>query len=345
MDFNALLTTLSDYLFEVDRLSFAIPGIMLAMVLGVLTGPRFHNCFPGLWVVFDSIFGSLGKRLDKLSRPAADLTFRGIIWTLIAVFIAYALGHFLEKLILSFPFHGIIEIVALSLAITAGTVWYSLFRLYKALENENVQKGSYLSISRSSRIDLSQADNYAITRVGMGLSATTFSKGLIGPVLWYFIAGLPAAYMYIAIAMLAWRFGKNGYNKGFGRFPVALEKLLGFIPDMFAGFLLSLSGLFTPTGKMTAGFIGQIFSSDRAPYEEGGKSISAVAYSLKVSIGGPCVDIDGSKIPKKWVGPGDATAKLDKGHLKRAIYLNFVATLLLLASIISAILWANILGI
>lgn len=337
------ITSLSDFFFDPDRISFAILAMLLCMVVGMITGPLANNINPLSWIVFDMVFGRIGSRLDRSTRMTADLVLRGMILTFVSLFLIYVLGLQMVKLVATQPFYGLTEVVLLSLTMTGGSVWYSLLKLYFALGKNAVSKGSYLTIARSTRNDLNTSDNFGVTRVGMGMSAMVISRGLIGPVLWYFIAGLPGAYIYALLAMLSWRFGKEGFTKGFGRLPLALERLLGFIPDMLAGTLISMAGLFTPTGTMTKALLAQMFGRKQAKYDQGGKGITALAFALKVSLGGPISDLDGSVIKRDWIGPDGATAKLEAGHLKRAIYINFVTYILFMASLVSAILWSGIL--
>ena len=62
-----------------------------------------------------------------------------------------------------------------------------------------------------------------LPRVGMGLALKSFDKGVVAPIIWFLIAGLPGAYLYAGLATLSWRFGKEGHSAGFGDAMLALE--------------------------------------------------------------------------------------------------------------------------
>lgn len=342
MPFDVIFDNLSGILghfFEIDRLSNAFAAIIIVVVLGSVSGALRNYCLPLIWVGFDAVFGNIGKRLDRQNRAPRDLTLRGIIITTCAVITAMGIGSYLSDLT---RFNLIAEIAALALCLSGGSVLHAQYRLYKALDKKQTLQGSYLTIARSSRNDLNSSDDFGITRIGMGLTAHCFSKAMVAPVFWYFVAGLTGAYLYAMIAMMAWRFGKEGTTKGFGRMALFLDHLFGYLPDIIAGFLISVAGLFTPTGAMSRALFGQIFGKERAPYAQGGKAMTALAYALKVNLGGPSVDMDGIKIARQWIGPEGGTAQLTAGHLRRAMYIGFVAHILFLAMIISIILWANI---
>ena len=326
-----------------DRIPVAVLALVLVALVGVITGALRANANPFFWAVTDGLFGSIGARLDRKERKAGDLVFRGFFVSIFCLLFAWLIGHAAAKLAADDAFYGITEVLLLALTLTGGTIWYALLKLYFALKsNKKVGKGAYYTIARSTRIDLSGADDFGITRTGMGYAARIFDKGVVAPVFWYLLCGLAGAYIYAALGALAWRFGKDGFTKGFGKTPLALEQLMGFVPHVLAGVLIAFAGLFTPTGGMTRAFKGILSRENRAAYAEGGWPLSAMAHSLDISLGGPVHDLDGSSLKRGWIGPDGATAQLDAGHLRRALYISLMAYLLFIVSLMGAVLWAGL---
>lgn len=338
MDIPALLDSIHHQIFDPARLPVAVAAIVVVAVTGVLTGPLFGNANPLFWRSVDFLFGPLGSRLDKTERKVGDLVTRGTIITITGAILAFMVGQFFQSLSYHYPNWLIVDIVAFSVILSAGAGWNALVRLYKAVQGKNVVKGAFYTLATTTRSNLTTADEFTITRTGIGMGAKIFDKGIVGPVLWYLIGGLPAAYLYAGLAALSWRFGKEGFTKGFGSTALALEKLMGFVPNVFSGVLLSLAGLLTPTAGMTRSFIGLFhFGKGRAHYAEGGAPVTAMAWSLKVSLGGATQDIDGSAIKRGWAGPSGATAQLEAKHLHRALYILVMAHLLLVAALLAGI--------
>ncbi len=334
----AILQDLHAQIFDPNRLPVAVAAILIVSVIGVASGPIGGNANPLFWRTVDFLFGPLGSRLDKTERKAGDLVTRGLIITVIALVLGFLLGNFFQSLSKHYPNFLLVDIVALSLVMSAGAGWYALIRLHKALNSKNLVKGAFYTLATTTRNNLSAADEFTITRVGIGMGAKLLDKGIVGPVLWYLIAGLPAAYLYATLAALSWRFGKEGFTKGFGATAMHLEKLLGFVPNVFSGILIALAGILTPTAGMTRSFLGLLHvQKGRSPYYQGGAPVTAMAYALKVSLGGATQDHDGSAMPRSWAGPEGATAKLDAKHLHRAVYITAMAHLLLLAGVLAAI--------
>lgn len=338
MDFSAYLVQLHTYIFDPTRLPVAVAAFFIVVMVGLVTGPLGGNANPLVWRSVDFLFGPLGNRLDKTERKAGDLMTRGTIITITALIMAFLLGQAFQTLSVEYPNWRIVDIVALSIVMSAGAGWHALIRLYKAVVGKNV-KGAFYALSVTTRNNLSVADEYMITRVGIGMGARLFDKGMVAPVIWYLIGGLPAAYLYTGLAALSWRFGKEGFTKGFGASALALEKLMGFVPNVFAGMLISLAGLLTPTAGMTRSFIGLLhFRKGRAHYHEGGAPVTAMAWALKVSLGGSTQDLEGSAIKRSWAGPDKATAQLEAKHLHRGLYIIVMAHLLFLCALLVAIL-------
>ncbi len=324
-----------------DRVPLALGAILVCLVIGSISGPLAGNANPFLWLVFDKLFGSLGDRLDKKHRARADLVFRGFVLSVLAVFAALLLTRLIEYIAFSAGYTGIAEIVVVCLSITAGAVWFTILRLYFAFEGKKLVKGAYYAVVRTTRTDLSRSDDYGITRAAMGFAARSFDKGMVAPVFWYLLVGPAAALVYATLAALSWRFGKDGFTKGFGAVPLALERLMGFVPSLLSALLLALAALFTPSAKTHKGLAAWLGHKNRASYEQGGFALSALAWSLGVSLGGPVQDLTGSAIKNEWVGPKGATAKVSHKHLRHAIYITAMAQLLFLLALGSAYLWAS----
>lgn len=336
------LTILHAALLDPSRIPVAIAAILLTVIVGMIVGPVRANAAPFYWLIVGRPFGGLGLRLDRRQRSRSDLVFRGFIVAMFVIGFSFAIGRLADVATARYPFYRIADVILLSSLLSSGAVWFAILRLYFALKDKKPARNAYLTIAQSTRIDLSAADDFTVTRNGMALAARSFDKAVVAPIVWYLIAGLPVAFVYAGLAAMVWRFGKEGFSKGFGACAVALEKLMGVVPSVLAGILLGLAGLFTPTGGVVRGLIGLMRSRGVAHYPEGGAPVTAMAYALKVSLNGPAVDLDGSALQREWVGPAGSTAKLGAYHLGRAIYIAMMAHLLFIASLGAMLMFANL---
>lgn len=339
MDIDSLFQMIVDIhaqIMDVDRIPYLVGAIFLTMIAGMVTGPVAGNANSFLWGLCDVLFGRIGDRMDRRSRSRSDLMFRGFLFTTVLLFLVLLLSRVLEGH--NMPF---LEVVMVAACLTSGSVWYIILKLYFALDQHGSVDGAFYGLSRSSRIDLNSTDDYGITRTGLAYAAVSFDKGLVAPSLWYLIGGIPMLLIYVVLSFTAWRYGKCGFTKGFGSVPLALEKMMGFIPSLFAGFLFSAASAVTPTAKMHQAILSWWGRKNRAPYEEGGTVLSAIAWPLGVSLGGAVQDISGSSLKKVWIGAEGATAQLDHKHLQRGIFMNVIAHVLFVLALLIAYIYAG----
>lgn len=348
MDFTAdlpqLLSDIHNRLLDPDRLPLAVSALLLAGIVGYAAGPLRGNAQPLLWHIIDRLFGRAGDKLGKAHRSRADLIFRGFLLTGLALLVALAAGRTAELLTVMVPAYAVTEILLLTLCLSAGAVWKAVARLYTVLDKPGSEKGAYYAIAQTSRINLNSTDNFGITRAGMGLAARSFDKAALAPAFWYAVGGLPFVFATSAISALAWRFGKDGFSKGFGETAMAFDRILGFVPTLMAGVFLSIASIVTPSAGIGRSVAAWFAVRHAAPYAQGGLPLSVMAYALNVSLGGPVQDLNGSTLKSAWVGPDKASAKVDHNQLRRGLYIVIVAHVFWVAALLGCYVWAYRMG-
>ena len=336
------LKNLHEMLFEPTRIPVAMAAIIIVTLVGMIRGPLGGNAMPFYWHITEILFGKLGHKMDKPNRKRGDLIFRGFLFSVFVVLFSYFLGKAVSFGAQLYPKWSLIEVLALGITMTSGAAMAAQGRLYRALLNKKkVSAGAYYTVARSTRTDFSASDDFTITRMGMGLGLKAFDKGIIAPTLWYLIFGLVGAFIYAGLAALQWIFGRDGYAGGFGQGVNALERLMGYVPNMLGGLFIALAGILTPTAGMTRAFLGLMNPNGRASYGEGGLPLTAASYALNIGLGGPTKSLDGYNVPRQWIGPKGASAQLKAKHLHRMVYINFMAHLLFLASLGSMMIYAK----
>lgn len=324
-----------------DRIGIALGAILFTTIIGFIVGPIMGNANPPVWALLDKLFG-FGRKSYKVNRSPSSLALRGFLFGVLYIGCAAFLAS-VSYLIAREMRHAALDVILLSFTLTGGAVWLSLSKLHQALkEGSKLERGSYRPIAISTRSNLNTTDDYGITRVGISFMPKSFDKGLVAPLFWYLIAGLPGAYIYAGIACAAWALSKEGYAKRFGEFLIRLESIVGIVPNFLSGFYLMLAAVFTPTARITRVLPMFFKRGGKAHYAEGGLPLVVTAWALDVSLGGPVADLEGSVLKHGWVGPPNATARLDKAHLKRAIYMGIMAYILVFASLMVALLFTKI---
>lgn len=338
-----LLIQLHSVLMVPERLPTAFCAIILALCLSVLFGARLWGPLCPAYAVFDALFGSFGKRLDRYHRSAAALRLRGLVFTLALLLVILIALKLLVGAIgsLNGAYRFVAEAFLLSLFLCGAGPLMMAQGVQKALKTGGPPAMTYRPLALGLRVDLNSADQYGLARQMLGYLAFCFDKALVAPVLWYVILGAPGAIIHGLLAFMAWRFGKAGFHSGFAAVPLALERLMGVAPGLFAGVLLAAAGALTPTGHIFKALSLWWTMRNKAPYEQGGFALSALAWPLGVVLGGPVIGLDGENQPRKWVGPSQASAQVEPGHILRGMVAIALGVVLLVLVLSFAVLFAH----
>lgn len=341
---DAFFTGFHSQIFNPDRIPTILAAWLLCAVVGVIMGPLLNRCVPFIWTVFDKLIGGFGDRLDKANRPRADLMFRGFLVTVFALLITLGLGKVYELYVPYQVHFGVYPVLALALLMSSGAVWFTVLRVYFALAQDKRGQIPLETLSLSCRYDLKDVDAYTFSRSPIGLLGRQFDKGFVLPAIWYVIGGFPLALVASVLSALAWRFGKDGSASAFAGAILAVERLVGFVPNLCAAVILNMAAFITPTAKVFKSLTAWFGIKNRASYEQGGFVLSALAFALNVSLGGSYKSLSGGAVKAGWVGPDGASAKIDHGHLRRALLIVFVAHLLFVCALLAAYIWSGILA-
>ena len=321
-----------NYIISPDRLPLAVLALLIANIGGFLAGPVLNTLNPVFWSFLEGLFGHAASRLNRSERKRQDLVLRGFLLTCFAAFLSFGIGAGLTALAMSYPLSGVTDVVFLVIVLASGSFWKNMMQLHAGLKKENAtaKQGAFYVLSKSTRYNLSTADDYTLTRAGIMFSIRHFTKNMVAPVFWYLVGGLPLAYLYSGIAFMSWLIGQRGEKESFGFMANRVERIFGFIPAYLAAFILVLASFFTPTaasGRALRGFFARK-NGHSCPYYQGGRPVSVIVWALNLSLGGSMIDYDGYRIKYDWTGPPGSTARLESHHLKRTNYILGVALLI-----------------
>lgn len=328
------------YIISSERLPFALSALLVSVLFGIAFGAVFQRFNPAYWSFLETLFSNAATKLNRPNRSMSDLVLRGVLLSIFCLFVCFLSGLFFAYITKSYADYAVLSVIALLPLLGGGALWKGMILLHTTLKetgksdetSKKIPEGLFYALSRSTRFNLTTADDYTLTRLGIVFMARHFNKALVAPVFWYLIGGLPMAYVYCGAAFMKWRTGKDGHSKGFGLFAEKIEMILGIIPSYITGFIFMIASFFTPTASTLRAVRGY-FSSKKGefcPYSQGGRPVSVLIWALNISIGGAMVDYDGLKVKSDWVGPPKSTAQLQSGHLKRAVYMMGVSFLLFL---------------
>ena len=173
---------------------------LLALLIEVIIGypDRLVRSIghPVAWM--GGLIGALDRRLNREAAGDARRRAAGMAAILLLVGVIAALAGILEHGLLLFPF-GLFAAAALaSTLIAQRSLHEHVSRVAIALENTGLAGGRD-AVAHIVGRDTAALDEAGISRAAIESLAENFSDGIVAPVLWMIVAGLPGAAAYKAI--------------------------------------------------------------------------------------------------------------------------------------------------
>lgn len=255
-----------------------------AVVLDLLIGDPAHLPHPICGI------GKLISGSEKVLRRLFGAKLR-LAGTVLAIFVplvtfllTFALLWVCSWMIHPLPGLGI-EILLGSLTLAAKSLKKESMKVYDALEKKDIQQARY-AVSMIVGRDTDSLDSIGVTKAAVETVAENTSDGVIAPMLYLAIGGVPLAMCYKAINTLDSMVGyKNEKYIDFGRASAKLDDLVNYIPARIAGLLMVLSAWLT---GMDAKNAWKIFRRDGRNHASpnSAQTEAACAGALQVQLAG-----------------------------------------------------------
>jgi adenosylcobinamide-phosphate synthase len=187
-----------------------------------------------------------------------------------------------------------------------------------------------------------------INKAAIETYAENLSDGVIAPLFYLVLFGLPGAFVYKAINTLDSMVGyRNARYERFGKASARLDDIANYLPARITALLIVAAGAMTRSRQQTARSRGlgvQLFSllsrivrqASRHPSPNAGYPIAAMGWVLCVRLGGP-TRYDGVLKPKGWLGIGPRTVTID--DLRRALALQGRLDMLIVTILVAGAWW------
>jgi adenosylcobinamide-phosphate synthase len=275
--------------------------------------------------------GRLIAALDRLlNRDTAGPHWRrdaGIVAILLLLGIVGAIAFIVERELLRLPFGLIALAVVASTLIAQRSLHRHVADVATALEQGGVIAGR-AAVAKIVGRDPETLDAASVARAAIESLAENFSDGVVAPVVWMAIAGLPGAALYKAINTADSMIGhRTPRHEAFGWAAAKLDDLVNLPASRLAALLLVAAAMLGKSASAAAWrAVVQDASRHRSP--NAGYPEAAMAGALGLSLAGPRV-YGGVTVDDATMGDGrrDATA----ADIRRALALYRYADAILIA--------------
>ncbi|MBN2115527.1 MAG: cobalamin biosynthesis protein CobD [Anaerolineales bacterium] len=224
-----------------------VPRVALVMVIALLFDMllgdppnRFH---PTAWM--GSLIGVL-KRFRPYGNRLAEFMY-GLFIVCIGCGLAAGAGWMILVLTSSLPAWSglLIEALLLSLTISLRGLDRAAGEVQTALEKHNLPEGRRLLAWHLVSRETAQLNESQVAAAAIESVAENASDGIIAPLFFFALGGLPAVFAYrfanTADSMLGYR---DPEREWLGKIPARFDDVLNFIPARLAGLFIVLSAPF-----------------------------------------------------------------------------------------------------
>ncbi len=289
---------------------------------------------PALWraiahpvAAFGNLVGWIERRINSPRHGGAARFALGLTVTLTGVGAAGAIGWVVAWGSRSVTGGWVVE-AAIASVLIAGRGLYDHVRAVADGLEEGLEAGRE-AVGHIVGRDPDSLDSAAVARAAIESTAENFSDGVVAPVFWYALLGLPGLMAYKAANTLDSMLGhRDARYEHFGKAAARLDDGLNWVPARLAGLLIAFAALTRAPAALRA--MAKFAARHRSP--NAGWQEAPMAGALGLALAGPR-RYGETVVEDAWMGDGarDATP----ADIRRALRIYLRACLLLAALVAS----------
>jgi adenosylcobinamide-phosphate synthase len=294
---------------------------------------------PVTWI--GALIGGLDRLFNRDMTPALR-RLAGILAVAIALSVVAAITFVVQWQLLRLPF-GIVPVAVLASALIAQRSLHRyVANVASALERQDLNAGRE-AVSHIVGRDTARLDRAGIARAAIESLAENFSDGIVAPVFWLVVAGLPGAALYKAINTADSMIGhRTPRYADFGWAAARLDDLVNLPASRFAALLLILASVLcndASAGAAWRAWRAVLRDAARHRSPNAGYPEAAMAGALGLSLAGPRF-YAGISVEDAFMGDGRRAAEAKDIRRALALYRCADAILLALLAGLTAVLIA-----
>ena len=233
-----------------------------------------------------ALIGYLDRSFNREDRSPQQRKSAGIACTAVIVIIAGSVGALIQVIIEQLPAGNILLALIASVFIAQRSLYQHVARVRSAFARGGLaeaRKAVAMIVGR----DPEQLDEAGVCRAAIESCAENFSDGVVAPVFWLALLGLPGLIAYKAINTADSMIGhRTERHASFGWAAARLDDLVNLVPARLSALLLAVAAPIAggSVGK-SWGMVRRDASRHRSP--NAGWPESAMAGALGLALAGP----------------------------------------------------------
>jgi adenosylcobinamide-phosphate synthase len=307
-----------------DPLILLLAGIAIDAILGEMR--LVFMVVPHPVVLAGRAIALFDRKLNRLHRSERSRRERGIVTVIVLVGGAAALGAVLHWLCSRNFLGAAIEALAVGVLLSQRSLFQHVAAVAAALQWGGLPAGRE-AVRHIVGRDPDSLDGPGVARAAIESLAENFSDGVVAPIFWYLLFGLPGLFAYKMANTLDSMIGhRSEHYRAFGWAAARFDDLVNLVPARLSGLLLVLAAMFA--GDAMPGPALRIMLRDGGKHHSpnAGWPEAAMAGALGLALAGPRQYPEGA-VNDPWLGDGTPLAR--PADIVRALRLYGYAGLLL----------------
>ncbi len=242
-----------------------------------------------------------------------------VVLATIAAGVGWAIAH----LSASFPYAWSLELLVVTGLLSQRRLCRGVSATARAIAEDGLDSARRSLVAQGGR-EVADLDLHGVARGAIEEAAVTFVRGIVAPVFWYLLLGLPGLISTATVSALRRAAGGTPGSE-FGAAARRLDTALNFVPARLAAVFFALAAAFVPSAHPWSATKTMARDANKAPSANDGWPVAALAGALGVSLGGPRRFGEGAS-SHAWIGTGRARASAH--DVRRAIHVIVLACLI-----------------
>ncbi len=305
--------------------------LLLALLLDALLGyPDWvfrKTGHPVTWI--GALISLADRHLNREGSPHLNRKLAGVLTVICVTAASSAIGLLIQIAAGELPYGGVLTAIAASTLIASRSLYTHVRDVAAALETGGLEAGRR-AVSRIVGRDPETLDRPGVARAAIESLAENASDGVVAPVFWFALLGLPGLAAYKAINTADSMIGhRTPRHEAFGWASARLDDLVNLPASRLTAALFALAAL-SGTASARGAWQAIVRDARRHRSPNAGWPEAAMAGALGLKLAGPR-SYGGVIVLDAYMGEGRADAS--SGDIRRALALAAMAWLIMLAAI------------
>jgi adenosylcobinamide-phosphate synthase len=239
---------------------------------------------PVAWI--GTLIGYIDRRFNREDRSQQQRKLAGIASTAALVALSVAVGVLVQTIVQQLPMGNLMVALIASIFLAQRSLYQHVARVRSAFA-EGALAGARKAVAMIVGRDPEQLDEAGICRAAIESCAENFSDGVVAPVFWLALLGLPGLIAYKTINTADSMIGhRTERYQSFGWAAARLDDLVNLVPARLSALLLASAAPIAGGSVSTSlRVVKRDASKHRSP--NAGWPESAMAGALGVALAGP----------------------------------------------------------